>query len=291
MDVPECKSGDPPEPANPGQGVDRGMNDDGFELTVLGTRGSMAVSGPDYALFGGATSCYMIRAGQETIFLDGGSGLACAQADFPHPPVIFLSHLHLDHLMGLGMYSRLSARGKQTDIVVPVREGEDPAALLDGLYSPPYWPLKLTQYAGDVRIVPLRLPVSVGDVLVEGLLGRHPGDCEIFRISWRGRSLVYMTDYEPGELTEEEAVAFAKGTDWLLYDGQYTEQEYPRKKGFGHSTAEGGLRFMRECGAGHLLIIHHDPLSSDEELLRREASLGLPEIRYARQGEVIRIDT
>lgn len=97
-----------------------------------------------------------MRAGEETIFLDGGSGLVGAPVALPRSPIILLSHLHLDHIMGLGMYARLSKPGLETEIAVPVPAGEDPAALLDTLYSPPFWPLSLTRYAGAVRVTPCR---------------------------------------------------------------------------------------------------------------------------------------
>lgn len=76
-----------------------------FQMTVLGSRGSMAACRDDCSMYGGDTSCYMVRAGNETIFLDGGSGLASAPAVYPKAPVILLSHLHLDHIMGLGMFT------------------------------------------------------------------------------------------------------------------------------------------------------------------------------------------
>ena len=265
------------------------MREEIFQLTVLGARGSMAVEGPDFDEFGGATSCYLVQAGEETLFLDGGSGLVGAPTEFPRDPVILLSHLHLDHLLGLGMYPRLVRKGAGTQIYVPVPEGEDANGLLNRLYSPPFWPLALSGYAGNVSVKPLRLPLSLGDVLVEGMPGSHPDGCVILKVSFRGKSLVYMTDYEHSGRRESATEAFVRGADLLLFDGQYTESEYPGKKGFGHSTAGEGIRLMEACGVKRLLIIHHDPGSTDAELSRREAALSRSDVRYARRGDVIRI--
>ena len=80
------------------------MKEHNMCLTVLGARGSLPVSDTKRSRFGGATSCYMVQAGSETIFLDGGTGLVSAPALSGKPPVILLSHLHLDHVIGLGMY-------------------------------------------------------------------------------------------------------------------------------------------------------------------------------------------
>ena len=201
------------------------MSNPVFRLTVLGARGSMAVSGDGYHLFGGMTSCYHVQAGEENLFLDAGTGLLRAPVRFPHPPVILLTHLHLDHILGLGMYSRMSMRGEETRILVPVCAGEDPRVHLDRLYSPPLWPLSLADYNGDVRIESLSLPLSVGDVLVEGIRGCHPGNSTILKLSRAGKSLVYATDYEYESATFSSLIDFSRGADLILYDGQYTAQE------------------------------------------------------------------
>ena len=261
------------------------MDDFRFQITVLGARGSMAISRKDCEIFGGATSCYMVQAGGETVFLDGGSGLLSAPVQLPKPPVILLSHLHLDHLLGLGMYPRMSQKGVETRVYLPEDGEKSLAEQLNGLYSPPYWPLSLANYAGDVSLLPLRFPLRIGALTVEGMEGNHPGGSLLFRLSCQGKSLVYATDYEHGEPSFSRLAAFAQDTDLLLYDGQYTREEYESRKGFGHSTAQMGMELMRRSGAKRLLLIHHDPRSTDEVLLERERRIGDPRIRYARAGE------
>jgi len=265
------------------------MKEEQMVLTVLGCRGSMAMAGEDYQVYGGATSCYMIQADGETLFLDAGSGLIGAPVQLPRPPVILLSHLHLDHLLGLGMYPRLSQKGLETNILVPVREGEQAKDLLNTVYSPPYWPLSLESYAGNVIIQPLALPMRVGGMLVEGREGFHPGGCMMLKISFRGKTLVYMTDYEFGHIPDSELLSFLQNADLLMVDGQYSPEIYPFRKGFGHSTDEEGIRLMELCGARQLLVVHHDPQSTDRELARREKALNNGAVRYARDGMVIRI--
>ena len=263
------------------------MTDRELQLTVLGCRGSMAICREDSILFGGDTSCYMVRAGDETIFLDGGSGLIDAPTQFVKPPSILLSHFHLDHVLGLGMYPRFSQKGCETSIYLPGCSSMEGRALLDGIYSPPYWPLSLTEYAGVVKLLTLTDHFFIGDVQVKCMPGRHPGGSQIIRLDYAGRSLVYATDYEPDPEIEGELVAFARDADLLLFDGQYTEDEYPFKRGFGHSTAEKGLELMERSGVSRLVIIHHDPRSTDDELADREKHFGRPDVHYAREGETI----
>ena len=257
------------------------------QLTVLGPRGSMATGRKDCVLFGGDSSCYMVRAGEETLFLDAGSGLLAAPTEFPRTPHILLSHLHLDHLLGLGMYPRLSQEGRETLIHVPTTAGEDPLALLDGLYSPPYWPLSLRGYAGTVRVLPLALPLAIGELTVEGIPGNHPNGSLLLKLSWRGKRIVYATDYEYEESSFSRLAAFSRDADLLLYDGQFSEEELPARRGFGHSTPEKGMELMERSRAKKLLLIHHDPRSGDELLLEREAGIARESVRFAREGEEI----
>ncbi len=263
------------------------MLDTVLSLTVLGARGSTAVCRKDRETFGGDTSCYMVRAGGETVFLDAGSGLLSAPVELPRPPHILLTHFHLDHVLGLGMYSRLSRKGLETRIYVPVRQGEDPKELLDRLYSPPFWPVSLSRYAGEVRILPLSTPLQIGELRVESIPGNHPGDNVVLKLSFHGKSLVYATDYEYEERSFNRLAEFAMGTDLLLYDGQYAEEELSGRKGFGHSSPDRGLELMERSGAGRLLLIHHDPGSSDADLLNRESQIGRENVRFAREGETI----
>lgn len=258
-----------------------------FQLQVLGTRGSMAVGGSEKDGFGGATSCYMVQAGGQTVFLDGGSGLLDAPVEFDVPPAIVLTHLHLDHVLGLGMYPRLSQKGLQTDLYVPAEDAAGALAALDGLYSPPFWPLSLKDYAGDVRIRPLTLPLQLGDMRIEGMEGCHPGGCFVLKLLYEGRSLVLATDFEHEEPFFSELAAFAKDADLLLYDGQYTEAEYGSRRGFGHSTAAKGVELMDRCGAKRLLLIHHDPSRTDAQLASMGAAIGRETVRFARAGETI----
>ena len=266
-----------------------------LKVTVLGARGSMAVCRQDCLIYGGNTSCYLVEAGEETIFLDAGSGLINAPTEFKNAPAILISHLHLDHLLGLGMYPRMLMRGKATTIYVPSVEGAMDQAVeekLNRLYGPPFWPLSLEDYSGDGDIKAFPDTLMIGDVKVTTMQGSHPGGCLVMKLEYKDKSLVYATDFEhgkesEGKLTEEKLAEFAKGTDLLLYDAQYTSAEYETKKGFGHSTAEKGIEVMEKSGVKHLLLVHHDPQSTDDAIQKREAALSRENVHFAKEGEVI----
>lgn len=247
----------------------------------------MPVSGDDYREFGGATSCYLVQAGDRTVFLDGGSGLVRAPATFPDPTVILLSHLHVDHLLGLGMYSRLSMAGTETGIYVPAENDHEAARLLGLLYAPPLWPVRLTDYAGNVHLIAMPKTLRFGNLRIDSMQGNHPGGSLVFRLRVGSKSIVYVTDYEHEEESFARLSEFAHGADLLLYDGQYDEEGYVAHKGFGHSTPQKGVELMRRSGARRLLVIHHDPECTDEMLRERERALGCAEARFARVGEMV----
>lgn len=257
-----------------------------MRVTVLGTRGSMPVSGREYAEFGGATSCYLVEADDQVIVLDAGTGIVRAPLFAQNPPAILLSHLHLDHLLGLAMYGRLSVPGAQTRLYAAqdkVRE------TLDRLYSPPLWPLGLADYPGNLVIEDLPATLRIGDVLVQSVEGSHPGGCIVIKLSHRGKTLVYATDYEYEPASFERLVTCARGADLILFEAQYDDNDLVAHKGYGHSSPRIGLDLMERTHAKRMLLIHHDPGSDDQALRRRERKLGRADIRFAREGEVIEL--
>lgn len=261
-----------------------------FTLTVFGARGSVPSSRAENIVYGGDTSCYMVRAGKDTIFLDGGSGLAAAPTIYPKPPVILLSHLHLDHVMGLGMFTGFFVPGQKARVYVPFCEDAEAAeARMAQIYMPPFWPMRLSQLEGKPEILPMPDHFSVGEVQVETMEGNHPNRSMILKLSFGKKSLVYATDYEHKEPSFSRLIQFAKNADLLMYDAQFTEAQYPSRRGFGHSTAKKGMELMRRSKAKRLLLIHHAPGNTDALLSRREKKIQNENISYAREGQVILI--
>ena len=264
------------------------MDSPELRLTVLGTRGSAAVSGPDYREFGGNSSCYLVQAGEKSVFLDAGSGLVFAPELSGTSPVILLSHLHLDHVSGLGMAPLLAQREQRIELYVPFcRDGQTAGSLLERVYSPPFWPVSLEELGAELCYRPLPERFSIGALQVESMEGHHPGGCMVYKLSAYGKSLVYATDYENGEESDARLAAFAEGADLMLYDAQYDEEEYEKKKGYGHSTAKMGLALMERAHIRRMLLIHHGTLSTDPVLRERERRLEKKEITYAREGQTI----
>lgn len=248
-----------------------------FRLTVLGTRGSMPGEGKAYARYGGSTSCYRLVAGQEEIYLDAGSGISGVKTSPNTNLTILFTHMHLDHLIGLPFFSGLAETGRKIAIYARPREGLSPKEAVDRLVIPPFWPITIDGYPAETKFHTLDSPTekfSLGEVLIEGMEGTHPGGSTVFRLTHRGKTIVYATDFEHNDPANTDAlIKFSRRADLLLYDAQYTEAEYPRCKGYGHSTPEMGLNIAAEAEAKKLLLVHHAPWRSDEELDQLEKQI------------------
>ena len=215
-----------------------------MKFTVLGTRGSVPVEGKDYSIYGGATSCYQVRAGNEEIYLDAGSGIVTAKISANTNISILFSHMHMDHVLGLPFFSALSQKDRSVDMYSEKSSGLDLKSAIDHLIAPPFWPVKIEQYPANVRFHDVQKKFSIGEVEIETMSGNHPGGTTIYRLNYKSKSIVYVTDFEhSSEEKCEELIRFSADCDLLTYDAQYTNEEYNRFRGFGHMVNQ-----MRDNG-------------------------------------------
>ena len=265
--------------------------DDKMILTILGSRGSMPVSGKEYEEFGGATTCFQIEAGNQVILLDSGTGIINAKKiDEGMDISVFVSHFHLDHIMGLPFFPELSRKGRK--IFLYGDEKTDVKKQIDTIFSKPYWPLMPEEYPSELVIKSAKFPIKLGEVTVEGMKVRHPNGNVAFKVTYKGKTIVNLSDYEhiqsaDGLFFDKDVIYFCKNADLVLYDAQYTDEEYKNKKGYGHSTLSEGIKLKNEAGIKMMLLVHHDPSHSDSFLRDIENKIDDKNIRFARQGEVI----
>ena len=258
-----------------------------MKFTVLGTRGSVPVEGKDYSIYGGATSCYQVRAGDEEIYLDAGSGIVTAKISANTNISILFSHMHIDHVLGLPFFSALSQKDRSVDMYSEKSSGLDLKSAIDHLIAPPFWPVKIEQYPANVRFHDVQKKFSIGEVEIETMSGNHPGGTTIYRLNYKSKSIVYVTDFEhSSEEKCEELIRFSADCDLLTYDAQYTNEEYNRFRGFGHSTVEFGLKIAEKARVKRILFVHHSPNRTDKELSQMEkAVFDREEARFAKIGD------
>lgn len=249
-----------------------------MKVQLRGVRGSIPVTSPSMAYYGGNTSCAVVTEGDAMLVLDGGSGMQkfnlldgveVKRVD------ILLTHLHLDHIQGLGFFNPFFNPALEVHIWGPASAGNSLHARLSRYLSPPLFPVLL-------RDLPCQLILhevqnshwQIGPFMIDSRYVIHPGPTVGFRIS-NGRSVfTYIPDHEPalgaGELLTDKkwlsGYDLVEGADLLLHDAQYSLLEYPSKQGWGHSSMDDVLKFSSLAGVKKVLLAHHDPAHTDEQL-------------------------
>jgi phosphoribosyl 1,2-cyclic phosphodiesterase len=245
-----------------------------------GSRGSLATPGAGTVRVGGNTSCVEVRpADGSLVILDSGTGIRALGASLdgaaPRRIDILLSHLHLDHLEGLGFFAPLWNPGTELHIWGPPSPTRPLAERISQYLSPPLFPVRLVDVPASVELhdaPDASWMLGSSRVIARPIV--HPGPTVGYRIEDAGRSLAYLTDHEPALATDlgiahPECVSgyeVAASADVLIHDCQYTEDEYSSRAGFGHSSTEHVAEFARLAGVKRLLLFHHDPNHTDGQL-------------------------
>jgi len=268
-----------------------------MRIKFWGVRGSIASPGPDTAEVGGNTSCVELRCGETRLVLDAGTGVrrlgdALLAEGGPVDATILLSHLHWDHIQGLPFF--VPAYLPSTRLQIVGSGGASSlAAVLAGQMTAPVFPVRLDELGADLRLREVRNGESfvVGEARVRAVRLNHPGGVLAYRIDHGGQSVVYATDTEHYACVDPALRALAEGADVLIYDSQYTPEEYRgdggrSRVGWGHSTYVAGAELARAAGVGRYVLFHHDPQRSDAAVvdLERRAREIFPSSVAAREG-------
>jgi phosphoribosyl 1,2-cyclic phosphodiesterase len=250
-----------------------------MKIKVWGARGSIPAPGPETTRYGGNTSCVEVTLSDgSTLVLDAGTGIRNLGLALPRteqPISILLTHLHLDHIQGLMFFAPLFRPESEIVIWGPA---SPEASLVDRIaryISAPLAPVEVRELPSHVSFREAEpLEWSVGPARIRAQAVNHRGLTLGYRIDDVDASLCYIPDHEPGlgaplsELDDDWISGFelARGASMLIHDCQYTDTEYPRHIGWGHSPVSDALGFAHRVAAGQVLLFHHDPLHTDEFL-------------------------
>lgn len=264
-----------------------------MHVTFFGVRGSCPCAGPEYRRVGGNTSCVLVSAeGEPPLVLDLGTGLRALgeslRTNGDHVRSLqlnaLLTHLHFDHILGLPFFTPLLDSNTVLTVHGPPQGRSTLGDTLASVVQPPFFPVPLADLPGklDIREVTDE-ELSIGPFTIRATPVPHPGTTLGFRVELEGRSLAYLPDHQAPldqRSVPESVRQLCDGVDLLVHDAQYSDEEFASKPAWGHSTAAYAVRVAAECGAGRLLLFHHDPLHGDREvgLLLRQARR-LPEAR------------
>lgn len=262
---------------------------DGWRLEVRGVRGSFPQpeSGDSY---GGNTSCFFLRSGGTGVILDAGSGLHALgwelRGDVSLRRLhILVTHLHIDHILGLFSFDPFFDPEQEVYIYGPpgIRRA------LETLIHPPYWPLAIDSFPAAVRfyVVEPGVDYDLDGVHMTALSGAHPGGSLYYRLDENGKSLVYALDCEPDHSFRTNFREFAQNCGLLIWDANFAPGE--TRPGWGHSTWKEGLEIARLSGAKQVLMTHFNMkydsayLKKQEEQARTQNASCI----FAREGMVL----
>jgi phosphoribosyl 1,2-cyclic phosphodiesterase len=252
-----------------------------MKITLWGTRGSLASAGPETIRYGGNTACVEVRSDDGSLLiLDAGSGIRRLGESLgtPEGPIhILLSHLHLDHIQGLGFFAPLFRGEAEVHLWGPPSTTADLRTRLGRYLSPPLFPVRLRDLGTRLVLHDApTTPTAIGPFVVRAELVIHPGPTVGYRVAGGSRTLAYLTDHEPAlgvsnfpsSARWTSGIGLARDADVLIHDAQYSKAEYPSRTGWGHSSTEHVVAFAELASVGQLITFHHDP-SHDDMVLDR----------------------
>ena len=270
-----------------------------MKLRFWGVRGSFAMSGRDYLRYGGNTTSVELRTSTGgLIVLDAGTGIRALGLSLAreHPPQIhlLLTHMHLDHVEGLGFFAPLFDPACTITIWGPRPDDLPLRDHLAAYLSPPLFPVPFERFPSTIEFVEVREDAwEMDGVRIRSAPVRHPGPTVGYRIEENGNSLAFIPDNEPA-LEADSGLALAAGVDLLLHDAQYTAEEYATRAGWGHTAIPDFASYVREAAPSRTVMFHHDPSHTDEELEAMEQTarelVGLETVHLAREGVEIAIE-
>jgi phosphoribosyl 1,2-cyclic phosphodiesterase len=249
-----------------------------MRVCLWGTRGSIASAGPETVEYGGNTSCAEVEGRDGTIvILDAGTGVRRVGSTYKEPRRldILLTHLHMDHIQGLGFFEPFFEADFEIHVWGPPSATFDLRTRLTRYLSPPLFPVRLRDVAAHLELhdVPMG-EFEIGGLRVKGQMVIHPGPTLGYRISDGVSTMAYIPDHEPALST----VGHRAGADWtsghdlaadvdlLVHDAQYTAEEYAERVGWGHSRVEDAVELAAMANAKRLVTFHHDPAHDDARL-------------------------
>lgn len=250
-----------------------------MKVTLWGTRGSLASPGPDTARYGGNTSCVEVRGNDGTVLvLDAGTGIRRLGLSLPHTlrrVDILLTHLHMDHIQGLGFFATLRNPQAEVHIWGPASTTLDLRSRLTRYLSPPLFPVHLRDLPCELILheVP-RGDFDIGEFHVSTALVCHPDPTVGYRVESSDAIVTYLPDHEPAlgiqnfPLSPDWTSGYklAANSDLLIHDTQFTDDEYMTRIGWGHSSLAHAFKFASLAGVKSFVPFHHDPSHTDEIL-------------------------
>jgi phosphoribosyl 1,2-cyclic phosphodiesterase len=245
-----------------------------IRVKIWGCRGSIACPAPTHLKYGGNTTSLEVEVGGRKVLLDCGTGIRnLGKAMMKHKQehcYILLTHTHWDHINGFPFFAPAFDKNRHFEIMAGhLMDKGGVRNIMESQMDNPMFPVPLEAMQAKLSFTDftagedLDLGLARGATVRTALLN-HPNDATGYRIDYNGSSMCLITDTEHvGGKLDENILSLIEGADLVIYDSTYTEEEFPSKVGWGHSTWNEGIKLCREAGAKRLGIFHHDPEHDD----------------------------
>jgi len=258
-----------------------------MNIRFWGTRGSIASPGKSTVKYGGNTSCVEVRAGNQILIFDAGTGIRDLGnqllKEFKSQPTtvhLFISHTHWDHIQGFPFFMPAYNKNFQINVYGPPARDKSLKDLFKFQMDSEYFPVPLGSLNAQIIMHEVREPFRIGDLLVTSFYMNHPAMTLAYKIFDGEKTFIYASDNEPYRYTlhaarkdqlgsqygaelDQKFIEFISGADFIVSEAQYTMEEYKTKIGWGHSPIESIVEFAIKANVKQLALYHHDPSHDD----------------------------
>lgn len=251
-------------------------------LTFWGVRGSTPAFSATSVRYGGNTACVVLdEPGEQPIIFDLGTGLRAYGGSCPIDGsfigTALVTHVHWDHVQGLPFFAPLHFPGSRLDVYAPHQEEGSLVDVIGELMRPPFFPVRHDDLAGHFQFHDVTSDTVVlgsRKVLVRPV--PHNGPTVGYRVESAAGTVTYISDHQAPpsrDRVAESVLELADRTDVLIHDAQYTDAEFERKRDWGHCTLQYALLVAHQAKAKRLMLFHHDPAHTDDDVDRLSAEL------------------
>ncbi|MGE5416008.1 MAG: MBL fold metallo-hydrolase [Acidobacteriota bacterium] len=281
------------------------MKKDMFVVTFWGVRGSRPVPGPDTLIYGGNTPCIQVQVAERLCIIDAGTGICnlgqeLIKSGEPVKGDIFITHTHWDHIQGFPFFAPAFIPANHFVLYGQGKMNNTFANLMRGQMEHPHFPVTIDQMDAQIEFKEIdagdELDLGEG-IIIQTIHNNHPNGCLSYRINYNGRSCCCIFDTEHYSVVDPNLKRFAQNADVIIYDCNFTDEEYEGKDGaaskvgYGHSTWQQGIKLVKACNAKKLVLFHHSMYRTDKEMAKIEAQArkAYPDSIAAREGMSIEI--